>query len=154
MSRPTGLALCGLALLLTACKTGDTDSLAVSDAYAYAPMTDDGPGVAYFTLTNPGDAPLTVTGFTSSCFAQAALHRSVIEDGIARMLAVNDLNVAPGAAVRLSPSGLHLMLMEPQVAVAPGSRCDVQISYGNDQTLAFDIELLDRAQYRPAEPVK
>lgn len=142
------------ALLLAACKTDSPGSLAVSDVYAYAPLTGNGPGVAYFTLTNHGEQAVTVGGFESTCFAEAELHRSVLEDGVNRMVAVDPLNITAGASVRLSPAGMHLMLSAPRADVAPGQRCAVRISYGHGQSLDFEIELLDRAQFRPAEPVK
>ena len=41
------------------------------------------------------------------------LHESVIEDGVARMVALDELALQPGATVQFAPGGKHLMLMRP-----------------------------------------
>jgi len=148
------LLACNVMVVLTACKAEDNNALSVGDAYAYAPLTATSPGVAYFTLTNSSDADIAVSGFASDCFASVELHRSVTENGIARMESVSKLIIEPGSTVRLAPGGLHLMLRKPGDGVAAGSRCQVTIHRGNEQTLSFTVDLLDRSRYQPAEPVK
>ncbi|MEM7431286.1 MAG: copper chaperone PCu(A)C [Pseudomonadota bacterium] len=67
-------------------------------------------GRAYLTLVNTTDDPITITHVSSPDFGRVALHESVIEDGIARMRALDTLTIAAGDQVKLAPGGKHLML--------------------------------------------
>lgn len=67
----------------------------------------------YLTLSNTGTAAVQVIAVSSPQFATAELHRTVVEDGVARMEPVGQLEIAAGKSVSLEPGGLHLMLIEP-----------------------------------------
>ena len=68
---------------------------------------------AYMQIINLTDGDLTVTGVTSPDFETADLHRTVVEEGVARMLPVPELTIPAGSSVTLEPGGLHLMLFDP-----------------------------------------
>ena len=67
----------------------------------------------YMQISNLTENELIITGITSPDFDSAELHRTVVEDGVARMLPVPELAIPPGGSVLLEPGGLHLMLFEP-----------------------------------------
>lgn len=149
----TGLACC-LLLLCAGCKAPGDTVLAVSEPYAYAPLNDDGPGVAYLTLVNSGAAAVQVRGFSSDCFANAELHTSVMDNGISKMRPVEMIEVPALSSLSLRPGGLHLMLFGARESVSVGSNCRMTISYDDERSVTFEVALLDRSRYRPAEPVK
>jgi copper(I)-binding protein len=68
---------------------------------------------AYMVLNNTGDAACSVTAVESPDFREARIHRTVVEDGIAKMLAVEQLQLPVHGSVTLEPGGLHLMLSDP-----------------------------------------
>lgn len=148
------ILVCFTVVLLSACKIQNDTTLAVRDAYAYAPLTATTPGVAYFTLANGGTAAITVQEFSSNCFARAELHSSILENGAMQMRPVSSIRVEPLSSLSLRPGGLHLMLITATSGVEPTSRCELTVRYDEAKTLTFDVELLDRSTYRPAEPVK
>ena len=43
----------------------------------------------------------------------ALRHEGVFEDGVARMVGMDELALSPGATVEFAPGGKHLMLMRP-----------------------------------------
>jgi len=67
----------------------------------------------YMQINNLTEHDLTVTGISSPDFDSAELHRTVVEDGVARMLPVPELLIPSGGSVLLEPGGLHLMLFDP-----------------------------------------
>lgn len=136
------------------CKPEVKETLALTDVRAYAPLTRNAPGVAYFTLHNPGDVPIVLRHFASDCFARVELHTSSMQSGIASMHPVNAINIDPENSLFLRPGGLHLMLMDPNATVEPGMVCTVEIGYSGDRRLTFQVELLDRREFQPAEPIK
>lgn len=72
---------------------------------------------AYARLTNTGKQPLVIGRARAAGFTAAELHRSVVENGMHRMVE-GALTLAPGARATLEPGGWHLMLFDPPVLTA------------------------------------
>lgn len=86
--------------------------LVFSQAWARATVNNAGAAAIYGLFDNQGNQPLTIRGITTDVAGKAMLHHSTLEDGMIRMLAVDELTVAPGEIVELKPGGLHIMLTE------------------------------------------
>jgi periplasmic copper chaperone A len=67
-------------------------------------------GVVYVTIANTGDAADRLIGAESAAAERVELHRHVVEDGVARMRAIEAIGIAPGETTRLAPGGHHIML--------------------------------------------
>jgi copper(I)-binding protein len=65
---------------------------------------------AYLTLRNVSATTVTVTGVASPIAAHAMIHETKVEGGQSKMRPHEQLVIAPGAAVKLEPGGLHVML--------------------------------------------
>lgn len=102
-----------LALCVTACSGEAQPPLAISDVVVKKPMPGMPMSAGYFTLTNNSQQSIVITQVTSPQFGSVELHESVIEDGVARMVALDELALQPGATVQFAPGGKHLMLMRP-----------------------------------------
>lgn len=89
----------------------------------------------YMTLVNAGDTPLIVTSISSPDFKDAEIHRTVVEEGVARMLPVSQLEIPANSPVRLEPGGLHLMLFEPQRPLPAGETVTLIIHRSNDSQI-------------------
>lgn len=74
----------------------------------------------YMNISNTGADAVSVIAVSSPGFASVELHRTVVEDGIARMEPVGQLDIAAGSSVSLEPGGLHLMLIEPAQVLTEG----------------------------------
>ncbi len=82
----------------------------------------------YVELVNAGAVELVVTGADSPAFGAVEIHAMVDgADGAMRMRPVPRLSVPAGAAVALKPGGLHLMLVRPRQALAPGQLVPVRL---------------------------
>lgn len=75
---------------------------------------------AYMVLKNTADTPRTITRIESPDFRDAQIHRTVVEDGVAKMLPVEQLQLPASGSVTLEPGGLHLMLFDPQRPLRDG----------------------------------
>ena len=75
---------------------------------------------AYMVLKNTADTPRTITRIESPDFRDAQIHRTVVEDGVAKMLPVEQLQLPASGSVTLEPGGLHLMLLDPQRPLRDG----------------------------------
>lgn len=86
-------------------------------------------------IENRCPTPVTIIGVSSPAFADTSLHETRIVDGVSRMRALPELRLAPGDAVVLKPGGLHLMLMQPNAALKPGSKVVVEFELKDGGTL-------------------
>jgi copper(I)-binding protein len=75
---------------------------------------------AYMVLRNTGDTARTITRIDSPDFGSSQIHRTVVEDGVAKMLAVENLQLPARGSETFEPGGLHLMLFDPQRPLRDG----------------------------------
>ncbi|MDH3218570.1 MAG: copper chaperone PCu(A)C [Gammaproteobacteria bacterium] len=95
----------------------------------------------YLTLRNLTKKSVTIVGAISPGFASVEIHRSVSQDGMARMEAVPKLQIEGGTTVRLEPGGLHLMMMQPAQPTSPGELYRITFEYadGSRQSLQMEV---------------
>lgn len=109
--------------LLTVCLTGIARAggeLQVIDPWVREAPPTASVHAAYLTLENSGDAPVFIDSVSSPDFDGAEIHRSWIEDGVARMQPIERLEVPAGDRIALEPGGNHLMLFDARRALAAG----------------------------------
>lgn len=95
------------------------------------------PAAAYLTLHNRTDQGLTLVGATSPDCQRVEIHRSVVEDGMARMEPAGPLEIPPEGTLVFAPRGLHLMLMQPKELEA-GKRVELKLELEGGATI--DVE--------------
>ncbi len=137
------LLLCSLAAL-GACTQDKSGELRIVDAFAYAPITENSPAVAYFTLHNDSNADITIHAFKSRLFARAEMHETLIENGQSSMSPVTELRIEAGKTLHLQPGGMHLMLMQAHLSVSAGNPDTLTIAYNTNQTVVAEVTLRDR----------
>lgn len=98
------------------------------------------PGVGYLVIENAGAEDDRLLGPTSPAAARIALHRTVIEDDIARMRPAPD-GVAPpaGATVELAPGGYHFMLMGLDSPLVAGTRLPLTLIFERAGEIAVEL---------------
>jgi hypothetical protein len=95
----------------------------------------------YMTIINTGDAPAEITGISSPDFARAELHHTRVEDGVASMLPLASIPVAPGGRVVLEPGGMHLMLFDPERPLKSGDTVRLEVKQSDGTTLTADARV-------------
>lgn len=87
-----------------------SSSIVVERAWARASPNGAPNGAAYLTLVNNGSESDRLIGASSPVAENILFHEEKIENGIAKMHQLEAIEVLPGAAVRLKPGGIHLMM--------------------------------------------
>jgi len=128
-----------LVLLALTLSTGLHAELRISDAWIKNLPPSVPVRAGYLTLFNPTTNTRVVLGFDSPAFARIELHRTVSEDGMMRMEAVDELRLDPGARLRLEPGGLHLMMMQASEPTRPGDRIPVSLRFADGRGQAFEM---------------
>ena len=128
--------LCVVAGILAIAAGAAADPLEVTDAWVRQPP----PGAnaaAYLTLVNPGATTQRLVAASSDACERVEMHRSVVENGVARMRALQAIEVPAGQSVVLAPRGLHLMLIAPK-PLQEGDRVVLRLALDGGETLAVD----------------
>jgi copper(I)-binding protein len=97
---------------------------------------------AYMVLKNTADTPRSITRVDSPDFRECQIHRTVIADGIAKMLPVEKLQLPVDGSIVLEPGGLHLMLIEPQRSLRDGDTVVLVIHADNGESITIDVPVV------------
>lgn len=98
-------------------------------------LPGDLPAAGYFTLTNTGSEPVVLNGAQSDVFDQIMIHRSIQENGMAKMQHIDQVQVPASGDLAFAPGGYHLMLMQRKKPLALGDQIAVTLQFANGQTL-------------------
>lgn len=109
------------------------------DAWVRAAPPGSSVFAAYLTLHNDSREPRVLVSVSSPQFARAELHRSTVSDGVARMEAVERVEIPARGSVALEPGGLHLMLIDPQAEVRDGGTADLVLGFADGWTLELTV---------------
>jgi copper(I)-binding protein len=135
------LAWIWVALLAASGSAHADGKLGVTDAWIRPAPPGSTMLAGYATLSNKGDAPLTVLAVQTQGFRMASLHETKIEGDVSRMRELHRLVIAPGEIVALEPGGKHLMLMHPRHPIAVGEKVEVTflLTDGTRVETYFDV---------------
>ena len=138
--RTAGFAAIALLLALSGTAFAASDDVIVEDAWSRASIGTSRPGVAYMTIRNAGETPVTLIGLTSSIAMKAEVHRTATnEQGISSMEPAGDLTIAPGTILTLAPGGLHAMLMNLQAPINKGDRFKLTLQFAEGGEVTVEV---------------
>lgn len=125
--------------LLVACNQTSKESFSVDGAWVREGPPNAGALAGYVTLTNHTDLDRTLVFAKSEQFNVVEIHRTIVENGVAKMRRQKDLLIPAGGSLVLEPGSYHLMLMTPKSAFKANDEVTVTISLKSDG----DVEDID-----------
>jgi copper(I)-binding protein len=138
----TATLLCGWLFLLVAGSTLAAPTMDITDGWVREAPPTSRVLAAYMQIINLTDSDLTVTDISSPDFEAADLHRTVVEDGVARMLPVPELTIPAGGSITLEPGGLHLMLFDPVRPLQQGDTVTLVLHRSDDICITLSVPVL------------
>jgi copper(I)-binding protein len=113
--------------------------IAVTAAFARAAAAPGGASAAYMTLTT-GGGPDRLLSAASPAAAKVELHTHTLDaQGVARMMQVQAIEVAPGSPTELKPGGLHVMLMGLTAPLAEGQSIPLTLTFEKAGAVTLDV---------------
>jgi copper(I)-binding protein len=116
-----------------------TPSIKVDDAFARAMPPGARTAGAYLSIENRGTQPDRLVSARSARAAAVELHRMSEQDGVMRMRPVEAVPIAPGQTVKLTPGGLHLMLIDPKPPLKEGEHIPVTLRFERAGDVGVDV---------------
>ncbi|UTW13590.1 copper chaperone PCu(A)C [Marinobacterium rhizophilum] len=109
------------------------------DGYVRAVPPGHSISAAYLTLRNSADRAVQLNSARSDSAGTVELHQTREQDGIMRMRAAKQVEIAPGAQYRLQPGGDHLMLIDLRQPLNVGDKVNLSLSFSDGQQLQLTL---------------
>jgi len=127
-----------------------SEDVTVDGAWSRASIGTSPPGVAYMTIRNTGDDPVTLTGIRTEIAMMPEVHRSSTNDqGLSSMAPAGEIMIAPGGSVALEPGGLHVMLMKLQTPMTEGESFPLTLVFSDGGEVTVEIPIRGMAARGP-----
>ncbi len=129
------LILLSIFTLLVACNQTPKESFSTEGAWVREAPPNAGALAGYVTITNHTDQDRTLVLAKSEQFNAVEIHRTIVENGVAKMRRQKDLPIPAGGSLVLEPGSYHLMLMTPKSAFKANDEVTVTISLKSDDDI-------------------
>ena len=125
--------------LLIACNQAPKEDFSTVGAWVREAPPNAGAMAGYVTITNNTDHERVLVYAKSKQFNAVEIHRTIVENGVAKMRRQEDLPIPAGSSLELKPGSYHLMLMTPKAAFKANDEVTVTVCLKLDE----DIEEVD-----------
>lgn len=89
----------------------------------------------YMIVSNHGDKARTLVAASSPTFKSAMLHRTVMEDGMAKMIHQEKVVIEASESLMFEPNGFHIMLMGPKHPLHAGTEIPVMLTFADGEVM-------------------
>jgi copper(I)-binding protein len=96
-------------------------------------------GGGYLTITNKGSEPDRLLGGSLASATRFEVHTTVVEQGVAKMRPVENLEIKPGETIELSPGGIHVMFVGLKEPLKQGQRVKGALVFEKAGTVAVEF---------------
>ncbi len=103
----------------------------------------------FMSISNPADKTVVLTSAESPLFEKIELHRSILENGMARMERQKQVEIPAGGKLELSPGGLHLMLVNPKQPLKAGDTVEIIVKFEQRKSspVVFTVRSADNVEH-------
>jgi periplasmic copper chaperone A len=112
----------------------------VEDAVVTLPVIPGRPGAAYFTLRTNND-PTRLTGISSPMTGRIELHETVNENGVSRMVPLQNSTFDPDRPLTFESGGRHAMLFDIDPSVRAGERIPLTFTFDPAPPVTVEAEV-------------
>lgn len=123
-------------LLGTAC--AQNEPVSIEDAW----VREGPPGMAmlagFMVVKNSGKQDRSIVGAEGPDYDHIELHRSIVDEGMARMMPQESILVPAGGSVALKPGDYHLMLMQPKRQIKAGDHSQITLILDDNTRLTVN----------------
>lgn len=134
------LLLIGFIVLLTACNQTPKEVFSVEGAWVREAPPNAGALAGYVSITNNSAQDHILRSAKSEQFNAVEIHRTIVENGVAKMRRQKDLPIPAGGSLVLEPGSYHLMLMTPKSAFKANDQITVTLDFqSGDDIKALEI---------------
>lgn len=128
-----------MALVVATCCACSRPDIEFIDPWIPAAPPDVSVFAGYFEVRNNTSEPIVLISAGTPHFDAVELHRTVEENGLARMVRQDAVEVSSNATYRFAPGGYHLMLINPIEPVSEGANIPLKMSFEDGRAVVVDF---------------
>ena len=135
--------LISLLFFLAACEKNGS-SISFNNLEIYAPLPSNTVTSGYTKITNNTDVIISIDSISSPNFETVEIHETIIVNGIARMIEIEQLTIPANNEVLLKRGGKHFMFFDPTENINIGQNIKLDIKLSNNENLKFEVPAKSR----------
>ncbi|OJW59142.1 MAG: hypothetical protein BGO57_10620, partial [Sphingomonadales bacterium 63-6] len=115
--------------------------IALANGVLVLPAVKGNPGAVYFDIANKSEGDAKIVAVHVDGAGSAMMHQTMTVDGINSMKDISEFVVPKGGSAGFKPGGNHIMAMELDDTLQPGSFTDVTLTFANGDKATFSAEI-------------
>jgi copper(I)-binding protein len=119
-------------------ETQPAATIEIGNPWARATPSGAKVGAGYLTITNKGKEVDRLIGGSAAPAARLEVHVTIVEQGVAKMRAVEGLEIKPGETVEFKPGGMHVMFVGLKQPLRQGERVKGTLVFEKAGTIAVE----------------
>lgn len=139
-SRFLTTAVFSLICLISACTSAQVNT-SMSNVWIREapPMTRVNAG--YFDITNNASNPINLNSVSSPNFSRIEIHRSVVTNGVAKMVKQDTIEIPGGETFNFKPGGYHIMLFDAKDPYKSGDTVNLTFHFSDGSLIETTAEV-------------
>jgi len=127
-------------------------SIEISSPWSRATPKGAQTAIGYMTIKNNGSNPDRLVGGSIEVADRFQLHAMTMEDGIAKMRELSDIEIKPGQSIEFKPGGDHVMFVSLKHPLSKGDHISgtIVFEHAGKVNVEYSVESLG-AQRGPQE---
>lgn len=89
----------------------------------------------YMVVKNTSSSDKILIGASSSDFANVMLHRTIVDNGMAKMIHQTAITIPAKGEVVFEPNGYHVMLMGPTRVLKAGDKVEISLKFKDGEVV-------------------
>ena len=141
-------------LLFLSCSSDNPDSIEISDAWIREVPANSDITALYFEIKNSTGAEDWVVSISSTVSEKAEIHNTVIDNnGSAKMVKLEEVNLPSGGSLKLEPAGMHVMLIGLNKEISAGEEYQINVNFKNsgNKTVTARVRSLEESMNSHSE---
>ena len=120
--------------------------LTISEARIKSPLPGQTVSAGYFEATNTGAETISIVGVSSDSAPRLEIHTHKEEDGMMRMVKLDQVDIEPGQSLTFVEGGHHLMVFEPDYKTLASGEFDFIFELDDGSQVEVIASVEQRAQ--------
>ncbi len=116
-------------------------NLRIKHPHARATVPGARTGGVYLAIDNASNTPDRLLRASTPVAAGAAVHQTVMEDGMVKMRAVPSVEIRPGGRLEMKREGYHLMLLDLKQPLKAGESFPMTLTFERGGTVTVSVEI-------------
>jgi copper(I)-binding protein len=116
-------------------------SLEIGSPWSRATPKGSQTAIGYMTIKNNGTTPDRLIGGSINVSANFELHSIVMENGIAKMRELKDVEIGPGQTIEFKPGGSHVMFVDLKHPLSKGEHVKGTLVFEHAGTVQIEYSV-------------